>query len=382
MIPFGHPMKPSLSQDGFLSTPETFFSNLVQNSSGLPRMVSNLGIFFPNVLQSQLGLYHFTWGPLGDQKKKIRPSCNFLKVLTPASSKANRTPIRSSWDSIQPWQFFSKFHSKLIGTIKLWHEFFWASHPTPFGFLGFYQTLDKIFQNFFQSLLGASDFFIKPFGHPMEALHGQDGFLSTLWGFLSNPIQNLSKPSRILSNPEHLFFQSSCKAHWACMAFTGFFFGGQKKSKAPLQFFGASDPKLIQVNPEACGFPLCARWIKWMCPLGSFDAFDHVYDFTPNLWGIPSNLLWTQWHSMDTPSTAGRRGLYFQLPYIHENFFDFFFQNFFFFRFRSTKVFHWICLASCPCNLSGGLWVSWTPLFPLTCWLFHLLPNNHIWLID
>ena len=180
-----------------------------------------------------------SWGP----KKKIRPSCNFLKVLTPVSSKANQTPIRSSWDSIQPWPFVSKFHSKPIGTIELWHEFFWASHPTPLGCLGFYQTLDKVFQNFFQSLLGASNFFIKPFGHPMEALHGQDGFLSTLWGFLSNPIRNLSKPSRILSNPEHLFFQISCEAHWACMAFTGFFFSEAKKNLKPLyNFWGPLTP--------------------------------------------------------------------------------------------------------------------------------------------
>ena len=253
-------------------------------------------------------------------------------------------PLLVVWDFIKPWTKFSKisfkaywehqtFSSSPLGTL-------WKPHMAKMDFCRLFGASFPTLSATYQSLVGSCQ---------------------TLNIFFS---KSPAKPIGLVWLSLDIFSEA------------------KKKFKAPLQFFGASDPKLIQVNPEAFGFPLCARWIKWMCPLGSFDAFDHVYDFTPNLWGIPSNLLWTRWHSMDTPSTAGRRGLYLQLPYIHENFFDFFLQNFFLFRFRSTKVFHWICLASCPCNLSGGLWVSWTPLFPLTCWLFHLLPNNHIWLID
>ena len=222
-------------------------------------------------------------------------------------------PLLVVWDFIKPWTKFSKISFKAY-----WEHQTFSSSPLGTLWKPYMAKMD------FCRLFGAS------FPTLSETYQSLVGSCQTLNIFFS---KSPAKPIGLV---------------WLSL---DFFFGGQKKSKAPLQFLGASDPKLIQVNPEAFGFPLCARWIKWMCPLGSFDAFDHVYDFTPNLWGIPSNPLWTKWHSMDTPSTAGRRGLYFQLPYIHENFFDFFFKTFFCFD------------SGLPKFSTGSVWPPAPPIF-------------------
>ena len=154
-----------------------------------------------------------SWGP----KKKIGPSCNFLGVLTPVASKANQTPIRSSWDSIQPWTFFSKSLPKPIGTIRLFHEALWAS----------YETLTKPSWIFVDS-----------------------------WNFFSNPVQSLSKPHRIVSNPG-FFFPNVFPSLLGLYDFTWEPLGDQKKKIRPsCNFFGVLTP----VSSKACQTPIRSSW--------------------------------------------------------------------------------------------------------------------------
>ena len=142
-----------------------FFRTLSKAYQGLIGLYPILEIFSPMSSQAHWACI-ILHGSLLGTKKKIGPSCNFLGVLTPVASKANQTPIRSFWDSIQPWTFFSKSLPKLIGTMRLFHEALWAS----------YETLTKPSWIFVDS-----------------------------WNFFSNPVQSLSKPHRIVSNPGIFF---------------------------------------------------------------------------------------------------------------------------------------------------------------------------------
>ena len=76
------------------------------------------------------------------------------------------------------------------------------------GRLGFYQTLKNFKTESFQSLLGPSDFFTRPLGHPMKPLSGQAGFLLTLCRNFPSPVRNLWGPIGILSNPKNFKSES------------------------------------------------------------------------------------------------------------------------------------------------------------------------------